>query len=104
MIDMGADVLTIKWHTMTVDEVLRELKTDTKHGLTLKAAKERLQQYGINALTESAPPSFWYRLFTQFHNFVIYLLICAAAASFLLGDQVEAAAILAIVLLNAFLT
>lgn len=103
MIDMGADVLTIKWHTMTVDEVLRELKTDTKHGLTLKAAKERLQQYGINALTESAPPSFWYRLFTQFHNFVIYLLICAAAASFLLGDQVEAEAILAIVLLNAFL-
>jgi Ca2+-transporting ATPase len=93
----------MRWHTLAVDETLRKLDSNLENGLTFGEVEKRLQQYGVNALTESAPPGFWYRLFTQFNNFVIYLLIFAAAASFFLGDQVEAIAILAIVLLNAFL-
>jgi Ca2+-transporting ATPase len=93
----------IKWHTLTVEEVLRESGVNREWGLTGEEALKRLEHYGLNELPESSSASFWQRLFAQFNSFVIYLLILAAAASFVLGDQVEAAAILAIVLLNGVL-
>ena len=45
----------------------------------------------------------WQMLWQQFNDFVIYLLLIAALISALLGDWVEAAAIMAIVILNAVL-
>lgn len=96
-------MLTTKWHTATVDEVVEALKTNPEYGLTTKVAEERLEQHGVNALAESKPPGFWHRLLGQFNNFITYLLIFAAAASFALGDQLESVAIMAIVLLNGML-
>ncbi len=42
-------------------------------------------------------------LWEQFNNFVVILLIVASVISAFLGDYVEAAAIMAIVMLNAVL-
>lgn len=68
----------------------------------LEAAR-RLEKFGPNELKEAPPTTFWQMLWEQFNNFVVILLIVAAVISALLGDYFEAAAIMAIVILNAAL-
>jgi Ca2+-transporting ATPase len=63
----------------------------------------RQEAYGPNELRESPPPTLWARLWDQFKSFVVLLLVAASLLSLFLGDYVEAAAILAIVILNAVL-
>ena len=57
----------------------------------------------MNELEEAPPTTFWQMLWAQINSFVIYLLLGAAIVSALLGDYVEAIAILAIVVLNAIM-
>ncbi len=90
------------WHARGPEEVLRNLKTSEK-GLTSAEAERRLQEYGPNALVETPPPSFLKMLLDQFNNFVVIMLIVAALISAFLGEWVDSAAILAIVVLNATL-
>ncbi len=91
------------WHALSIDELLRMLNTDPVNGLTESEVAARFEQYGPNALREHPRPTFWDRLIAQFRSFVIYILIFAAVLSVALGDWIEAAAIFAIVILNAIL-
>ena len=90
------------WHSLTVEEVLENLKVQ-KQGLSSTEAKIRLEQYGKNQLTEVARPGFISLLWAQLNNFVVILLIIASLISGLLGDYIESIAIMAIVVLNSIL-
>ena len=90
------------WHALDAREVLRHLQVE-ENGLTSAEAASRLAQYGENQLREAPRPTFWHMLWEQLNNFVVILLIVASVISALLGDYVEAAAILAIVVLNSVL-
>ncbi|OGO38688.1 MAG: ATPase [Chloroflexi bacterium RBG_16_57_11] len=91
------------WHALGAEDVLKHLDTYADHGLTGQEAAQRLETCGPNQLAEAPPTPFWKRLWDQFNNFVVLLLIVASVISAFLGDYVEAAAIMAIVLLNAIL-
>lgn len=91
------------WHALHKEEVLDQLHCPADNGLTSEEAQRRLAQFGPNELTEAPPTTFWQMLREQFVNFVVLLLIVAAIVSALLGDYVEALAIMAIVVLNAAL-
>jgi len=91
-----------EWHTLDPEQVLKHFEVQ-ENGLTTEQAKKRLGQYGPNQLEEAPRPSFWQMLWEQLNNFVVILLIVASVISALLGDYVEAAAIMAIVVLNAIL-
>src|SRR4030042_2476442 len=93
----------LDWHALTSEEIIRQLATPPDRGLTSEEAARRLASYGPNQLTEAPGITFWQMLFDQFNNFVVIMLIVAAAISALLGDVEEALAILAIVILNATL-
>ncbi len=90
------------WHALQAEEVLSHLKVEDK-GLTSAQVEERLAKYGQNQLQEAPRPGFLQMLWEQLNNFVVILLIVASVVSALLGDYVEAAAIMAIVVLNAVL-
>ncbi len=90
-------------HSFTSDEVLRQLATPAETGLTAAEVARREAVYGPNELAEAPPTTFWQTLWDQFNSFVVVLLIAAALISAVLGDWIEAAAILAIVILNAAL-
>jgi Ca2+-transporting ATPase len=90
------------WHTLSVEDVLENLKVQ-KEGLSSEEAKKRLASYGKNQLVEAARPGFLILLWAQLNNFVVILLIIASVISALLGDYVEAIAIMAIVVLNSIL-
>jgi len=90
------------WHALTAEEVLEHLKV-RENGLSEPEAAERMTQYGPNQLTEAPRPGFLRLLWEQFNNFIVMLLIVASIVSALLGEWVDASAIIAIVLLNAIL-
>jgi len=94
---------SIPWHSRAVQELAGALETDLEAGLSSAEARARLARYGANELAERPRPGFWQLLLGQFNNFLIIILIVSAAVSFLLGEMVEAGAIMAIVILNAVL-
>ena len=91
------------WHALSADEVARELATPAAAGLDEAEAARRLARHGRNEIAAAPRPGFLQLLLAQFNNFIILLLIGAAAVSGLLGEWIDAAAILAIVVLNATL-
>ncbi len=93
----------MNWHALPPDQILQQLATPPETGLTSEEVARRLETYGPNQLTEAAGVTFWQMLISQFDNFVVIMLIVAAVISAVLGDWEEAAAILAIVVLNATL-
>jgi len=97
-----AEVPQQEWHALKAEEVLNHLEV-RGNGLTSEEAKKRLEQYGPNQLKEALRPTFLQMLWEQLNNFVVILLIVASLISGLLGDYVEASAIMAIVVLNAVL-
>jgi Ca2+-transporting ATPase len=74
---------------------------DPGAGLGSGEAAERRAAEGPNRVAEAPPPSAWSLFARQFRSLVMAILMAAALLSLVLRDWVEAAAILAIVLLNA---
>ena len=91
------------WHALETSVVLHALGTSPQRGLEGEEAERRLRQHGPNELKEVPRPTFLKMALEQFGSFLVIILIVASVVSALLGDYVEAAAILAIVVLNAIL-
>ncbi len=91
------------WHTLDPDSALERLVTSSQSGLSDAEAARRLSRHGANQLEGSPPPTFLHLLVRQFHDFIVIMLIVAALISAALGEWIDAAAILAIVMLNAVL-
>ena len=91
------------WHSLAVEDTLKQLETKIESGLSSQTAKERLEKVGFNQLQEKPRPSFFVLVLNQLKSFVIIILLIASIISALLGDYVEAGAIMAIVVLNAVL-
>ena len=70
-------------------------------GLSTAEAARRLAQDGPNELQEATHISGWRILARQFKSVVVWVLIAAGVLSGVLGEVLEAIAILAVVVLNA---
>ncbi|WP_338243771.1 HAD-IC family P-type ATPase [Aurantiacibacter hainanensis] len=88
------------WHPREAEEALRALASD-REGLTNETAEKRLAEHGPNSLPEAKPVSPLVRFLGQFNNPLIYFLLAAAVAAFLLDHAVDAVVILLVVLVNA---
>ncbi|MBP9040711.1 MAG: cation-translocating P-type ATPase [Anaerolineaceae bacterium] len=95
--------LSVTWHALSAEEVLERLETPAQQGLSTEEAERRLAQYGPNQLEEKPRPSFFQLVIDQLKSFVIILLIVASVISAILGEYIDASAIIAIVILNAVL-
>jgi Ca2+-transporting ATPase len=84
----------------SLSEVLRALRT-SEHGLSADEAEKRLKEYGPNALPDARADSPFLIFFRQFQSPLIYVLLVASAAVFLMGEAVDGAIILAILVFNA---
>ena len=87
------------WHCQSPETVLARLAT-TAAGLSSKEAAQRLASNGPNALLEGQRVGPLQVLLSQFKSLLIWILIAAALISGVLGERLDAIAILAIVLLN----
>jgi len=90
------------WHSLPRDEVLKRLDT-SRDGLASAEAAHRLERYGPNRLDIKPPTSAWAILVAQFQSVVILLLLAAAVAAWAMSDPLDAAAIGAVLVINAAL-
>jgi Ca2+-transporting ATPase len=93
----------VSWHSLNANEVLAQLETPLETGLSTAEVKARQEKYGLNELVEKKKTTFWQMLWSQLNNFIVILLIVASVISAVLGDYIEAGAIMLIVILNAIL-
>ncbi|MDX1566223.1 MAG: cation-transporting P-type ATPase [Longimicrobiales bacterium] len=73
-----------KWHALSVEEALSELETDSE-GLSASEAERRLDEVGPNRIRSEKEISRLEIFISQFQDFLIYLLLLAAAISVLVG-------------------
>jgi Ca2+-transporting ATPase len=99
----GEQELRVSWHALPAENVLELLHSPLERGLTSQEAQQRLERFGPNQLQEKAPPTFFQLVLEQLNNFVVILLIVAAVVSGILGEFIDAGAILVIVILNTVL-
>jgi Ca2+-transporting ATPase len=88
------------WSLESVDGAITLLESPND-GLSSQQASDRLEELGRNEIEEEAGKTKLQILIAQFRAVLTYVLLAAALISLLLGDWIEAAAILAIVILNA---
>ena len=96
-------------HSRNINDIINSFSSSEETGLSKKQIEENRKQYGANELPTQKPPGILHRFLSQFNDFMIYTLLCAAvvsfAVSFLQGepDYIEPAIILLIVIINAII-
>ncbi|MGI9341831.1 MAG: cation-translocating P-type ATPase [Gammaproteobacteria bacterium] len=86
---------------MPGDDVCAAHGASPSDGLGRDVANERLAQCGENRIADAGGRGIGRLIVTQFSDFMIIVLICAAIVSGLIGDLKDTIAIMVIVLLNA---
>ncbi|MDF2673217.1 MAG: calcium-translocating P-type ATPase, SERCA-type [Clostridiales bacterium] len=76
---------------------------DYTKGLNSKEAQRRLEKYGFNELTRKKKTSAFKIFFSQFNDFITWILIGATAISGFMGEKADAITILIIIIINAVL-
>ncbi|MBZ9731311.1 HAD-IC family P-type ATPase [Salegentibacter sp. JZCK2] len=87
----------------TEKEVINELSTDPKNGLSDKEVKKRKKEYGANVLEEQKERSIWQIILAQLNNPIVYLLTAAAILALLFGDYAEGIAIFIVLIINTLI-
>jgi Ca2+-transporting ATPase len=87
-------------HAMASDEVASTLDVDSATGLSGDAVAARRERYGPNTLGEDSGTPWWRLVWDQIANAVVVLLIGAAVAGFVVGEVIEAAAIVVVLVVN----
>ncbi len=85
------------------DQVLLELRVDAEQGLGDSEASHRLSIFGHNQLADKNPRPLLAIFLDQFKSIVVLVLVAVAVLAFLLEDQIEGIAIMAVVVINALI-
>ena len=88
------------WHSEPAAAALERLKSSTQ-GLSADEALRRLEADGPNRLPAGKARSLFARVFAQFNNLLIYVLLASALVTIYLGHALDAIVILAVVVINA---
>jgi Ca2+-transporting ATPase len=92
---------SLAWHAERAADVLHHLNSVSEQGLTTEEARRRLARVGPNRIADKPDTPIWCLALDQFKSLVVILLLAAAAIAFILGERLEAVAILVALLLNA---
>lgn len=93
----------MKWHVLNVDQIEQKLHVSKNKGLYKKQIEERRKQYGLNEMIQDKKPSKLFLFLQQFQDFMVLLLLAATLVAGLLGEYIDAIAIMIIVLINGFI-
>ena len=92
----------MEFYNKSVNEILENLGS-SKKGLTKKEVELRISKYGLNELQENKENKIFNILIDQFKDFLVILLLVATVLSFILGNIIEAVAILVMIILSVAL-
>lgn len=87
-------------HSLSVDRIVEELKTETWSGLSDAEAERRLEEYGTNDFGDAERVSAANVLLAQIANAMTLVLIMAMAVSFGIQSWIEGGVVAAVIILN----
>ncbi len=93
----------IAWHALSAEEAARRERTDLAQGLSAAEAARRAAEFGANRLTPMKTQGPLVRFLLQFYQPLVLILLAATAVTAAVGEWVDAAVILAVVLVNALI-
>lgn len=91
------------WYNQSVEDSLKSLET-SKDGLSTEVATKRLDEFGRNELKKEEKKPFIQKLKDQLLDPMIIILLVAAVISAAVGESRDTIIIIAIVVVNAFLS
>ncbi|MBU3729496.1 MAG: HAD-IC family P-type ATPase [Phycisphaerales bacterium] len=91
----------VAWHALHADEATRRLVSDATVGLAPPEAVRRLARDGPNRITARRATPWWRLALAQFNAPLVYLLVVAGIVTMVLGEYVDSAVIMGVVLVNA---
>lgn len=89
------------WHSLTHEDICRQLNVNPESGVDGAAVGERRKQYGWNKLTPKKERGEIMRFLLQFNAPLVYILLGSTVITALLGEWVDSSVIFGVVLLNA---
>ena len=89
------------WHTLSAEAVARAFESDPIRGLTDAKIARRREQFGPNVLAQAKGRSALAILVGQFKSLIVALLLVVTVVAFVLGENIEGAAVLIVIGLNA---
>jgi Ca2+-transporting ATPase len=92
---------TIVWHAAPALDAARDLNTDTRQGLSVSDAQQRLAKDGPNTIATKRGTPWWLMLLAQFNAPLVYILLVAGAVTLWLAEYTDSAVIFGVVLANA---
>jgi Ca2+-transporting ATPase len=91
------------WHTLSIEDALREQGVDAATGLSQAEAEIRLKKYGPNAFTVAQKEPGWRAFLRQYQDPMQILLLVAAIASIIIQQWGTALLLVVLTLFNALL-
>lgn len=91
-----------KFYNLSVEDSLLELES-THKGLSQEKAKQNLEKYGYNEVSEKPGTPNWVVFLRQFNNPLVYILIVISLFSLFLGKYIDSIVIFGVLLVNAVL-
>ena len=97
------------WHSISIEDARKNLRTNIALGLTKEEAKKRLEENGLNKLEDKKKESIVIRFIKQFNDFMIIILIIASIVSAVMAylegsnEYIDSIIIIAIVVFNAIM-
>lgn len=97
------------WHTMSTEEVIQKLNSNTTKGLSTKEVSKRQKEFGKNELQEKKKENILMKFFSQFQDFMIIILLISALVSAIMAyiehtnEYMDSIIIIAIVFFNALM-
>lgn len=85
-----------------IEEIEKELATSDQ-GLSKEEVSRRQKKYGLNELPHKKQDSVWMIFIKEFKDPIVLLLLFAIVASFMVGEVLDAIAILLIVLIDVIM-
>jgi Ca2+-transporting ATPase len=92
------------WHTLSIEDALREQDVDAATGLSQAEAETRLKKFGPNAFTAEQKEPGWRAFLRQYEDPMQILLLVAAIASLFIKEWSTALLLIVLTLFNALLS
>src|SRR5690625_1392666 len=93
----------LNWYQLEVERIEQKLHVTANQGLSEGQVDERREQYGLNQIENEKKISKWLLFLKQFQDFMVLVLLGATLIAGLLGEYIDAIAILTIVFVNGFI-
>jgi len=93
----------MNWYQLSAEETEQQLHVSHKTGLTYDQVLSYQNTFGKNIVEQKEKVSNWFIFIKQFQDFMVLILLGATLIAGLLGEFIDATAILVIVLINGFI-